>query len=132
MSNTFWDGIEQTILNRLLIGESFPDYTPVKISLHTAEPGAGGTSEVAGGSYARVQVNTDKWTHAVTIGIGSASYNVEDISFTGMPAVTITHFGVWSNDGSVFIMSAPLDAPQTITGGSTFKFLAGRIRIIQG
>ncbi len=126
----FWDTVEQAVITRLLIGTSLPDWTPVKVSLHTAEPGISGLNEVTGGSYARKTVNTDKWTAPVAIGSGSASYNVEDLAFTSMPAAVVTHAGIWSNDGSVFIMSAPFGTSQSVSGGATYTILAGRLRVI--
>src|SRR4051812_9021261 len=129
-NNNFWDTAEQAILTRLLIGTLLPDWTPVKVSLHTAEPGISGANEVTGGSYVRAQVDTDKWTAPVGIGAGSASYNVEDIAYVSMPETTVTHFGIWSNDGTVFIMSAPFNVGQFVTAGATYTILAGRLRVL--
>lgn len=58
------------------------------ISLHTAEPDATGSNEVAGGSYARQAVT---WT-AAALGVRD---NNADITHP-VPAGTITHYGLWS------------------------------------
>lgn len=129
MAGNFWDATEQGLLRQLLIGVPYADLTPVKVSLHTAEPGVTGANEVTGGSYARVQVDTDKWTDPVGIGAGSASFNTEDLVYTSMPATTVTHVGLWSNDGTVFIMSVALDSGQAVSVSATFKILAGKLQI---
>jgi hypothetical protein len=58
------------------------------ISAHTADPGTGGASEVAGGSYARQQTT---WAAA------SAGARVGSQVTIPIPAgTTVTHWGVWS------------------------------------
>lgn len=127
---TFYEPVEQGLLSQLLKGVAYTDLTPVKISLHTDDPGSGGANEVVGGSYARQSVTTDKWTVPVAIGSGSASYNTEDIEYTDMPACTVKHVGIWSSDGAVFIISDELDSGGSdVTGGATFKILAGKLRV---
>lgn len=62
-----------------------------RISAHTADPGTGGTSEVAGGSYAR-QVTT--W------GTSSAGDSIGSQVSIPIPAgTTVTHWGLWSSGG---------------------------------
>ncbi len=129
--DNFWDTAEQAFLSHLLRGVTAPDWTPVKVSLHTANPGSSGAHEVTGGSYARVQVNTDKWTVPVGIGAGSASYNTDNLVFTSMPETSVTYVGLWSNDGTVFIMSSPFDVSQSVSAGATYTILAGRLRVVQ-
>ncbi len=129
MANGFTDEVEQGLLTQLLIGTPFADPTPVKVSLHTADPGNSGANEVTGGSYARVQVDTDKWTAPVSIGTGSASYNMEDLDFADMPETTVAYIGIWSNDGTTFLMSGLLDSGGTpVSGGATFTIRAGKLR----
>ena len=62
---------------------------PLYISLHDDDPGQTGINEVVGGSYNRQEIEFAPATdgHAVS------SMEVE---FTSMPAVTITHAGVWT------------------------------------
>ena len=129
MANGFTNIVEQGLLTQLLIGTPFADPTPVKVSLHTADPGNSGANEVVGGSYARIQVDTDKWTVPDSIGTGSASSNVEDLEFVDMPETTVAYAGIWSNDGFVFLMSGPLDSGGTpVSGGATFAIRAGKLR----
>lgn len=62
--------------------------TTAYLSLHTADPGLTGTSEVTGGSYARQEIATGNAS-------GGTLANTDVIAFDGMPAVTVTHVGVW-------------------------------------
>ena len=59
-------------------------------SLHTADPGTTGTSEVTGGipAYARKQTT---WGAANTSGVAAGSQVTFDV-----PATTVTHVGFWS------------------------------------
>lgn len=61
------------------------------ISAHTADPGATGTSEVAGGSYARQQTVWAAATGSTTVTRAGSQVTIP------IPAgTTATHFGVWS------------------------------------
>ena len=76
-------------------------------SLHTADPGATGSSELTGGSpaYARQAVT---WTAGPTDGISSGALAA---AFDVPPATTITHIGLWTAaSGGTFIDKAPLSA----------------------
>ncbi len=59
-------------------------------SLHTADPGTTGTSEVTGGSpaYARVSIS---WTAGSSDGIYTAT-----VTFNLPASTTTTHLGLWS------------------------------------
>ncbi len=60
-------------------------------SLHTADPGSAGTSEVAGGSpaYARKAIT---WNAAASSNLDNNANPVFDVP----AATTITHLGLWS------------------------------------
>lgn len=78
------------------------------ISLHTANPGTTGASEVTGGGYAR---KTTVWAGGVSDGSVSGSQVEFDV-----PAATISHYGVWN--GSTYLWS------QALTASATFPFAA--------
>lgn len=61
------------------------------LSLHTADPGAGGSNEVAGGTpaYARKAVT---WNTAAAGGVDNSNTSVFDVP----AATTVTHVGFWS------------------------------------
>jgi hypothetical protein len=93
------------------------------ISLHTADPGTTGTSECTGGSYGR-QSASGKF------GAASAGQkqNSGAITYTGMPAATVTHFGVWDAvSGGNFIWGGSLSASKVVGAGDTVNFAISQI-----
>jgi hypothetical protein len=86
------------------------------VSLHTANPGAAGTSEIAGGApaYARRAVT---WNAAASANLDSSNQPVFDV-----PAgVTVTHYGLWSTAvGGVFYGGDPLSAPEAYGAQGTY------------
>lgn len=70
----------------------------VQMSLHTANPGGSGTSEVSGGGYARQTVNFN----AAASGVAALPSTV---SFSGPAAQAITHVGFWTTAGGTWLGS---------------------------
>lgn len=92
-------------------------------SLHTADPGTTGTSEVTGGSpaYARKALS---WAAAAT---GSKASNGA-LTFDVPGSTTITHLGYWSaSTGGTFYGSRPLDANQTYATQGTYTIASGAV-----
>jgi hypothetical protein len=93
------------------------------VSLHTGDPGATGASEVAGGSYARQQVT-------LSAAANKASANTGALNFTGMPAVTITHVGIWTlESGGAFEIGGALAVQKTTNAGDTFQLPVGDLDV---
>ncbi len=85
-----------------------------KVSLHTADPGTTGASEVSGGSYAK-QATT--WGASVDGSGGDAGKAVStgsDVTFTIPASTTVAYFGVWNAAGSTFLWGAALTPSVTI------------------
>ena len=81
------------------------------VSLHTADPGTTGASEVAGGSYARVAVSWNAASGGSITNSGSLTIN--------LPAsTTAAYFGIWSavSAGTYYIGGAL--SPSVTTGSS--------------
>ncbi len=94
------------------------------LSLHTADPGLTGASEVTGGTYGRQDVSGVAKFPTVT---GDSVVNsAAAIDFTLMPACTVTHVGLWDSQttggSNNFIGGAALDASKTVNAGDTFSF----------
>jgi hypothetical protein len=94
------------------------------VSLHTADPGGTGASEVSGSSYARVNAT------ALLSRTGSQVTNTGPISFptvTGSP-YTATHGGVWdaSTVGN-FLFSGALAVPKVLAVGDAGVFATGEL-----
>jgi hypothetical protein len=82
----FTDAVRNAMLD--LLDESGAQ-SATHLSLHTADPGSTGDSEVAGGSYARQAIT---WNDAAA---GQKTI-VEQPVFQIPGSTTITHFGLWS------------------------------------
>src|SRR5687767_15028415 len=93
------------------------------ISLHTADPGASGASEVAGGTYARQAATWDAPSG------GSAGIS-NDPEFAIPAATTITHFGLWSASSSgTYYGGGALSASEAYTAAGTYTLTADTITI---
>lgn len=92
-------------------------------SLHTADPGETGASEVTGGSYGRQSASFGAAS-------GGAISNDANITFTSMPATTVTHVGLWdaSTSGN-FLWGGALTASKTTNSGDTFQINTGDLDV---
>ena len=104
-------------------------------SLHSADPGATGASELSGNGYARVAVapGTGSWSAPATNGAVREISNSAAITFptaTGSDWTAATHFGVWdaSTVGNFFRGSA-LTNSKTVQVGDTASFAIGALVI---
>lgn len=120
--------------NELLDHVFNADYTApanVFISLHTADPGETGANEVSGGPgpYARQSRtrNTD-WNNAAS---GLVDNN-SAIQFPGMPAVTVTHVGIFDAlTAGNFLYGGALTASKIVNSGDTFELPTGDLDITE-
>ena len=87
------------------------------ISLHDGDPGITGADEIAGGSYARKPTTNVQWDAAS----GAQSETNIDLVWTDLPAVTITHIGLWSAvSAGTFKIGGELASPVVISAGQGF------------
>lgn len=92
---------------------SFTGITTMFIQLHTGDPGASGTANVANAST-RVAIN-----FAAASG-GSAAETGTQPAFTGTATETITHISAWGASSSgTFYWSAALSVSKSINSGDT-------------
>ncbi len=93
------------------------------VSLHTADPGETGTSELTGGSYVRKLAGLGAPSNGV-------STNGSDILWTGMPAATITHVSLWDAvSGGNCLWTGALTASKTLGAGDEFKLPASNLTV---
>ncbi|HGY90389.1 MAG TPA: hypothetical protein ENK43_04355 [Planctomycetes bacterium] len=123
---SFSNYLEDKVLDHVL-GEGLRNFTSpatLFISLHSADPGETGASELSGNGYARVAANF------AASSAGSSSISA-DVVFG--PAVTAdwlqaTHFGVYdASTAGNFLMGGALTTPQTIVVGATGTFSTGNL-----
>lgn len=110
----FTDAVKNAMLD--LIDEASGATPVTTISLHTADPGTTGASEVVGGSYARQAVT---WSAAAS---GVKSNDVE-LVFQVPTSTTVTHVGGW--DGSTFRGGGELAAPQPFASPGSYTIAVG-------
>lgn len=83
------------------------------ISIHTADPGSTGTSEVTGGTYARVQTT---WGSA-----SSASKTGSQVTVNIPASTTVTHWGFWTaSSGGTFYYGGALPNSESYGGAGTY------------
>jgi hypothetical protein len=91
------------------------------VSLHTADPSTGGTSEVSASPYTRESVS---WASAASGSVQNSAQIVFDVP----GSTTITHLGYWSASASgTFYGSRALDANQTFATVGTYTIPTGNI-----
>ena len=118
--------LETKILDYVLRDTADWAPTTVYLALHTADPAEDGSgAEVSGGSYARQACAFDA-THAT----GGNTANTSAESFTGMPACTVSHIGIWdhASAGNLLFYTA-VDASKTVASGDTISVAVGAITI---
>jgi hypothetical protein len=98
------------------------------VSLHTADPGNTGASEVSGAAYARQgPVAFTNTGNNPTVAANSAI-----VSYPTATAAwgTITFFGLWSAaSAGTFNGSAAVATPKTVNSGDQARFAAGALTI---
>ena len=105
-----------------------PLTTTAYVSLHTADPGNTGTSEISGGAYARQGPITFTSAGAnPTVASNSAiiTYPAASASWG-----TVGWFGIWTAaSGGTFQGSGALTTPKAVNSGDTARFAANALTI---
>lgn len=125
MSGRMSEYLEKKVLDKILRGVDFT-ITTVYVSLHNGDPGADGSNELTGGSYARQQVNHAGWNAAAVATEGSECTTISDLTFSNLLANTITHVGIWDAlSGGNFLQGGETIQDTVIGGGGSFVLTAG-------
>lgn len=118
------DYLKNALRDAVLRNTAYTSPTTVYAALFTtATTDAGGGTEVTGGSYARQAIT---WT----TGSAGACDNTAAVSFTGMPAATVTHFAIFDalTSGNMLLHDA-LTSSKTVASGETAQFAAGALDV---
>lgn len=105
-----------------------------KVSLHTADPGTTGGSEVSSSNtgYAQVDVAATAWTVANNSRSGS---NTSTVTFPDSTASwgTVSHFGLWRGTnfigGGTINNSSGTATPVAVGANKSVRFNAGELEI---
>lgn len=94
------------------------------MSLHTADPGGTGASEVAGGGYTRIAVSWDPSSG------GIAALSGTPITFSGPAGGPATYVGLWSAiSGGTWRGGAALTGDQTFNAAGSYNVNAATVTI---
>lgn len=136
MANGLSNYVEAKVLDWVFKQTAFGSApTVLYVSLHSADPGDTGASELSGNSYARAQLNPDtnnstdvNWNAKGTSGQAATMSNKLDITFPTATGnwTTATYFGIWdaSSSGNL-LWSGAITGGLTVNNGNTAKFTAG-------
>ena len=118
--------LETKILDYVLRDTADWAPTTVYLALHTADPAEDGSgAEVSGGSYARQACAFDA-THAT----GGNTANTSAESFTGMPACTVSHIGIWDHaSAGNLLFYTDVTASKTVGSGDTISVAEGAVTV---
>lgn len=118
------DVIEDRTLQAVFKGVVFTlPTTPLKVALYsTATDDAAGGTEVTGGSYARQTVTFGTYT----AGSGSILNDIA-VTFTNMPAVTVTHMAIWDSTATPVRLWHGPTGSIAVAAGNTLTFPVGSI-----
>lgn len=123
------DFLEAAILDVIFGLDTYTSEATLYVGLYTANPtDAGGGTEVAGGSYARVAVTNDNTEWSRT---GNVVENLNSIVFPTASALwgVVTAVGIFNaaSAGDLLFWGA-LTAPKTVESGDTINFAAGQLQ----
>jgi hypothetical protein len=103
----------------MLEGTAFTAPAATWVELHTADPGASGTTAVSVGSTTRLQATAANWNAAAS---GSKAISAPIGPWTnGGTSETISHLAIFSaSSAGTFYWSVALTTPQAWASGNTF------------
>jgi hypothetical protein len=105
-----------------------PLTTTAYVSLHTADPGNTGSSEISGAAYTR-QGPVAFVNNGANPTVASNSAILTYAAATGSWG-TVGYFGVWdAASGGNFRGSGALATPKTVNSGDTARFAAGALTL---
>ena len=105
------------IIDCILRNQTLTPATTLYVSLHNGDPGNTGANEIT--SYTRQAITFSAASNKTTTNSG-------EITFTNMPAVTVSYVGLWSASvAGTFWWGSALAENKTTDSGDTFKIAAG-------
>lgn len=114
--------VANAILNHFLRGVAAASPARLYVSLHTANPGNGGTSEVttaAWPAYTRLDAALGgAVATGFTAAAGKACTNAKELLYpphNGVAPITVTHFAIWTDPlAGEMVFQGTLTAPKTL------------------
>jgi hypothetical protein len=118
-------------LANVLIDHIIATYPSVWIGLFTALPSkSGGGTEAIGGSYARVEIDSDAIFPAAADSSTENDTQVAFPTFSASPGGAIVAVGLWDASSAGNLLAwYPLPTPRTLGNGDNYAFPIGNIII---
>ena len=126
------------LLDLMLRGVAFTAPARVYVSLHTADPGLTGASEVSTGAWPAYVRKDPADGAAVASGFDAAdakaTENAKDILWPAMDGagdVTVTHFAIWdATTAGNCLWGGELDAPRVMSPTDEVVFRIGQLDLL--
>lgn len=140
MANGFSDYLEGAILDWMCKRTTFPSApTTLYISLHSADPGDTGASELTGGSYARASITTDT-NNATDVNFNAKGTSGAQRTITNKATITFptatgnwtnaTYFAIWdASSAGNCLFSGTITGGVTVNNGNTLSLVDGNMTI---
>lgn len=120
MALGFKDTVANSLLNGVLRNGSYTGPTTIYIQLHTAAPGAAGTTAVAG--------NNTRKAVAWNVASGGSTANTSDIVWTSVStSETYTNFTLWDASTAGNLQGDGTLTANAVTSGDTFTIASGTL-----
>ena len=117
--------VADDIINKVLRNTNFTSAANIYVSVHTADPGETGANENSAYDGDRKAVTFD----APSAGSG-VTQNAGSVTFANMPAITVTHIGLWdATTGGNFLWGNALVASKIVSGGDSFVIATGDLDV---
>ncbi len=122
IADTFANSILDAILNQVNLTAD----TAIYLSLHTADPGTTGASEVSDATYARQNV-----TAAFPSAASHACSNNVAIEYpAATTGFTAAYYGIWTAaSGGTFRMGGDINPDKVVGAGEILRFATGQLTI---
>ncbi len=117
--------LENELLDHVLKNAAYTSPTTVYLALYTSNPtDADSGTECSGGSYARQSITFG------SVASGGTISNTADITYTSMPATTVTHVGIHDHvSAGNLLFHGALSSSKSVDAGDTFKISTGDLDI---
>ena len=110
------------VLQERIMNDAFGLF--VNVSLHDGDPGRNGASEIAGVGRQAARFHRGD-------GARGSRQNAEEVRFTNMPDITVTHFGLWGASGE-FLWGGAFEPKMKYGAGDAAWLPVGSISVSLG
>lgn len=137
--------LRNSIINTVLLGQTFTGSGSIWVGLHTAAPldgngdknsNSGNGTEINNANYSRQRIyfttsssGTSQNSNEISFGIASATFQT-----TGSSATTITHYAIHDQEGIYsgnILYADSLNTSQTVLAGNEARFAIGTLTLTE-